>query len=673
MVDLQAFGYGGGCFEASQLAMDKFTSVTRWTGQSFGFERLAWLKVKGVPLHLLTNEVVDDVGGLFGKVVHKATIEESDVDLSYEYIGVLLGDEELGEWIPEFVEVSTHMDDKQSESDKEESLAARSSDVNEGIDGTQSLSNDDMAEILEHNDDTFIPAVDFPFEEGPHIEEFQSIPNSKNEDPFGLDGLLGLNDKNGELGSAAHVVVTNDTGSESLDLNRQHGPNDVEDCLETEDVSQFHPEADTRLQAEEITATIALGEKLGTGLSKCNTLIQESITNEGLQRVSDMDIDNMMEVLGCKRGGTPFVYLGIQVGAKMTRVTPKAVLDNMEAIMRRFLWAGTSEEKKIPWVAWDIISNPKSKGGLGVSKLQHVNEALLLKWSWRFNKRSISASGCWKQIVKVGEQKLPNGALINSYFTGYLGDGSTFNFWGDIWLGEDPLRIKYPHLFKLESNKWVKVSGRINCINNVKLVTWNWRREPSTYMEITELFLLLGDIYDLNWQGGWDVWKWKASNDGIFSVVRLERLFRIISQLIIARRLIGSVGCRSNARLWCGGLLETITHLFTGCMFTYEVWNRFESWCQLPHSFAFDMQGIILLAENDSYSKDKRDILRGIVYTTMWVIWNERNARIFSNKHRRPIEIVQIIKFTTYFWIRNRSRWNDIGWNNWCNYPLVVM
>ncbi|PWA94625.1 RNA-directed DNA polymerase, eukaryota [Artemisia annua] len=297
-------------------------------GQSFRFERLAWLKVKGVPIHLLTNEVIDDVGGLFGKVVHKATIEESDVDLTYEYIGVLLGDaEELGEWIPEFVEVSTHMDDKQSESDKEESLAARSSDgvteklveeagevnmnvdqvflvmdnaVNEGIDGTQSLSNDDMAEILEHNDDTFIPAVDFPFEEEKnskkndlgrpsfgYVSSQESLKNgkkSKNEDPFGLDGLLGLNDKNGELGSAAHVVVTNDTGSESLDLNRHHGPNDVEDCLETEDVSQFHPEADTRLQVEEITATIALGEKLGTDLSKCNTLIQESITNEGLQR-----------------------------------------------------------------------------------------------------------------------------------------------------------------------------------------------------------------------------------------------------------------------------------------------------------------------------------------------------------------------------------------------------
>ncbi|XP_022004003.1 uncharacterized protein LOC110901484 [Helianthus annuus] len=147
----------------------------------------------------------------------------------------------------------------------------------------------------------------------------------------------------------------------------------------------------------------------------------------------DIEVDNMMEILGCKRGGFPFVYLGIQVGANMSHVSnwnlvvevikarlvswkaktlsiggrliliksvleslpiyylslykaPKTVIDSIESIMRRFLWAGSSEERKIPWVAWDVISSPKKEGGLGVSKLQDVNEALLLKWMWRFRK-----------------------------------------------------------------------------------------------------------------------------------------------------------------------------------------------------------------------------------------------------------------------------------------------
>ncbi|XP_035840262.1 uncharacterized protein LOC118487486 [Helianthus annuus] len=157
----------------------------------------------------------------------------------------------------------------------------------------------------------------------------------------------------------------------------------------------------------------------------------------------DNEVDNMMEVLGCRRGAFPFVYLGIKVGAKMSRInnwntvidvvkarlvswkaknlsiggrliliksvlenlpiyyfslykSPVAVIDSIEAIMRRFLWAGSNEEKKIPWVAWDVITRPKDEGGLGVNKIQDINDALLLKWAWRFKKES---NCLWKRVV----------------------------------------------------------------------------------------------------------------------------------------------------------------------------------------------------------------------------------------------------------------------------------
>ncbi|PWA51808.1 reverse transcriptase zinc-binding domain-containing protein [Artemisia annua] len=102
--------------------------------------------------------------------------------------------------------------------------------------------------------------------------------------------------------------------------------------------------------------------------------------------------------------------------------------------------------------------------------------------------------------------------------------------------------------------------------------------------------------------------------------------------------------------VFCLSTTETNTHLFTGCLFSTEVCNRVENWCRLPPSFFFDVQDLILLAENSSFSKDKRHILRGIVYTTLWVIWNERNARIFTNKKRRPLELVEIVKSTSFFW-----------------------
>ncbi|KAJ0680849.1 hypothetical protein HanPI659440_Chr16g0628971 [Helianthus annuus] len=110
----------------AQTRLDYFDKVHMWEGQSMYFERIAWLRIQGVPLNILNNKVLDTIGGMFGKVLHKADISISDKDLSFEYVGVLVGDgrcinvdaivnwqdkkfhvwvmEEVGEWRPDFLE-----------------------------------------------------------------------------------------------------------------------------------------------------------------------------------------------------------------------------------------------------------------------------------------------------------------------------------------------------------------------------------------------------------------------------------------------------------------------------------------------------------------------------------------------------------------------------------------
>ncbi|KAJ0935117.1 hypothetical protein HanRHA438_Chr03g0115321 [Helianthus annuus] len=69
-----------------------FSWAEVWNGKSLPFERIAWLKVSGVPLHLLDNEVFDSIGRKFGKVVHVSSLSNDDKDFSYDMIGVLVGD-----------------------------------------------------------------------------------------------------------------------------------------------------------------------------------------------------------------------------------------------------------------------------------------------------------------------------------------------------------------------------------------------------------------------------------------------------------------------------------------------------------------------------------------------------------------------------------------------------
>ncbi|PWA48326.1 RNA-directed DNA polymerase, eukaryota [Artemisia annua] len=104
-----------------------FSDLVLWEGQAMPFERVAWLKIHGVPINLATDEVYDDISSLFGKIVFPSHLCLDDGDISVGFVGILVGDgkiindsvdlkwankvfrtwitEEKGNWEPECVGV----------------------------------------------------------------------------------------------------------------------------------------------------------------------------------------------------------------------------------------------------------------------------------------------------------------------------------------------------------------------------------------------------------------------------------------------------------------------------------------------------------------------------------------------------------------------------------------
>ncbi|KAM0008290.1 hypothetical protein Hdeb2414_s0116g00801421 [Helianthus debilis subsp. tardiflorus] len=68
-----------------------FTKLDPWRGQTLPLERVARLKLGGIPLHLFESDVMGQVGDLFGKVLHVPNSFEEDQDLSLARVGVLVG------------------------------------------------------------------------------------------------------------------------------------------------------------------------------------------------------------------------------------------------------------------------------------------------------------------------------------------------------------------------------------------------------------------------------------------------------------------------------------------------------------------------------------------------------------------------------------------------------
>lgn len=154
---------------------------------------------------------------------------------------------------------------------------------------------------------------------------------------------------------------------------------------------------------------------------------------------------------------------------------PKGVAKIMEGIQARFLWGNSDLKRKIHMVCWSKIKQCKQAGGLGVRGIKEMNDALLLKWWWRFGTEKESlwrkvicakynmdlnswlpnmetnrfVSNLWRDVLLI---KCRNPLAFNKFMENLrltVGDGNTIKFWTDPWVNGRSLNSLYPRIFNI--------------------------------------------------------------------------------------------------------------------------------------------------------------------------------------------------------------------------------
>ncbi|XP_022031534.1 uncharacterized protein LOC110932514 [Helianthus annuus] len=300
---------------------------------------------------------------------------------------------------------------------------------------------------------------------------------------------------------------------------------------------------------------------------------------------------------------------------------------------------------------------------------------------------SISAS-------KVGGIKL----LQN--FKGVAGVGDSIKFWLDPWACYDPLKDRFPALFRLESDKRCLIADRFDSSISAFSGKWGWSRVPYSEDERREWNSFIELLDSVKLAGTGDRWVWIGGNEKEFSVRAVKSFLRSATDfsnnfvfewskwvpkkvnILVWRAQMGRIAtldalskrnCFNGDErcILCNDGLESADHLFRSCSVASEVWYLISRWCNISPIFAFSLEDLLEVHVFSGLGIKAKIALKGIIMVGWWCIWIARNNRRFSNKTCSASSIVQDIKSLGFLWYSNRSRCRDISWRDWLSFSFL--
>jgi len=60
-----------------------------------------------------------------------------------------------------------------------------------------------------------------------------------------------------------------------------------------------------------------------------------------------------------------------------------------------------------------------------------------------------------------------------------------------------------------------------------------------------------------------------------------------------------------------------------------------------------------------------------IWFATVWVLWKERNDRIFNGKERSHYQLLEAIKLLSFWWFKAKFTVFPYCFHNWCQAPFL--
>ncbi|KAJ9535488.1 hypothetical protein OSB04_un001387 [Centaurea solstitialis] len=361
-------------------------------------------------------------------------------------------------------------------------------------------------------------------------------------------------------------------------------------------------------------------------------------------------------------------------------VFPSGVIHELESLFRDFLWAQGESSRGRCKVAWSLVCRPTECGGLGFRRLAAWNRALISRNLWAI----VSNRDClwvkWVRQISLRDMIFWSARKTNRwswvlrkmmgireemrrYVSVRIGNGLTTNAWEDSWLQCGPLSEFVSHRFIHAAD--FSVNTTVHQLITEFSDGWpiNWM-ERYPILSSAELPTITDGVDDVT------CWNASVNGDGVFSVQRAYQafvgqypmvtwansvwfkghipkhsfclwtacLFRLPTQDRIAEWKHDPPDLRCSL---CGIVRDSHNHLFFECTFSRQIWLQVMAkldWNGFPCSW-----DAIMAILSDSVVAPRQLERRLALAASIYVVWCERNRRLFSNDSKPIPYLVKLI------------------------------
>jgi len=153
--------------------------------------------------------------------------------------------------------------------------------------------------------------------------------------------------------------------------------------------------------------------------------------------------------------------------------------------------------------------------------------------------------------------------------------------------------------------------------------------------------------------------------------------WRLLRNRLPTKANLAARGVLNSEATLCGigcSHVETTEHLFLSCPNSVLLWQHVRNWLGYmgldPNNISDHLVQFTFLT---GVGKARRSFLQIIWILCTWIVWNERNNRLFNNVVTDVPRLLDKIKLLSLGWLKAKNAMFVYGTQRWWSSPLVCL